>query len=159
MEEWKAREKELLALGYSKHAVHEEIAKYYNVESLTIWRYLEKGVHEKHKTQKTYKERAEKAGYKAMKNFHKNFRRNPARYVVPLFSNWNESISIEELSVRIQDWYGYLPHIKMLEQMLTQENPPYRGKKSKGVILQQVSSKPASLYVLVEGLYERCKRC
>ncbi len=94
---------------------------------------------------------------KTRQNFSRGFRRNPARYVVPLFSSSDESVSIEELSVIIKDCYGYSPDIQVLEQMLTQESSPGRGKTSKGKILQQISSEP-TLYRLVEGLYERYKR-
>ncbi len=157
MEEWKARENELLAFGYSRHAAHEEIAKYFNVDSRTVYEYLTKQKRFKHKTDQSYLAKAEKPGYKALQNFYQNFMRNPGCYVVPLFTSVDEYLSIEELSVRIQDRYGFLPHIKVLEQMLTQENPPYRGKTSGGVILEQVSSEPVSLYRLVEGMYERYK--
>lgn len=89
---------------------------------------------------------------KPHQNFLRRLYRNPAKFIVPLYQSPDESLSLDNLALRMRDSYNYLPHVPTLEKIANEGNPRTGEKTLVPVPLSQ-----PPLYRIVVELFDRYK--
>ncbi len=149
LDEWKQIEKYFVEeLKKSKHQAHIEISKRYKTGVSTVSSFLRYGKSFKKIHPQKYEDLKKTPNYAKQNNQYKRFRYNPAKHIVPLFTNPEEAITLEELSLRIKQEYSFLPRIYRLEALVEKAH-----EENKNPILQQIFQNPET-YKLMPGYYE-----
>ncbi len=137
---------------FSRHEAHQAIAKQYRTSMSVVYSYISYKASRKHQTQRPYSEAVKNPGFRNNRSFRNRFNYDPAKFIAPLYKSPDESLSLDDLALRMRDTYNYLPHTWKLEKIANEGN-----SRTGEIILNQVSLNTPPLFQLVNGLYDRYK--